>query len=75
MKGETQMDWKERMLVGMKLISEACASNDSWKACKECPFDMLCTDLNDGRRNRWQDFESTADIFNEEIKKYERKEK
>ena len=41
------MDWKEKMLIGMKQIQEACQENKEWCKCKECPFDEYCTALMD----------------------------
>lgn len=64
------MNWKEKILVGMELIAEACAANESWSECIHCPFDGLCDELNNMRRERSEEFASGADIFNEEIKWY-----
>lgn len=66
------MEWTEKILVGMKLIAEACASNETWLNCRDCPLNGLCDDMNDARRERMEDFESVADIFNIEIKEYEK---
>ena len=33
------MNWKEKILEGMKLIREGCKENISWLNCSECPFD------------------------------------
>lgn len=37
------MDWKEKILEGMKLIREGCKGNASWVNCCECPYDEYCT--------------------------------
>lgn len=53
-------NWVEKMKVGMKLISEACAENMSWGGCDNCPFDELCTSINDGYWNHnWHDMTDT----------------
>ena len=36
------MDWKEKVLVGMKLIKEGCHESTDWTNCKDCPFDEFC---------------------------------
>lgn len=37
------MDWKEKILEGMKLIKEGCKENTSWTQCCHCPFNDWCT--------------------------------
>lgn len=69
------MDWKEKIIVGMKLIAESCASNDSWAACKYCPFIEICDDLITAHKVRKEDFERVADIFASEITSFENKKK
>ena len=39
------MDWKQKMIEGMRLIREACNTNDEWNQCERCPFDKYCTAL------------------------------
>ena len=41
------MDWKQKMVEGMRLMREACNANGEWDKCKECPFDKYCTALMD----------------------------
>ena len=38
------MDWKEKMLEGMRLLQEGCDENPSGE-CVNCPFDKYCTAL------------------------------
>ena len=33
------------MITAMKMMKEACRSNDSWNGCEKCPFDSFCTML------------------------------
>ena len=37
------MNWKEKILEGMKLIKQGCFENKNWNDCKFCPFDKYCT--------------------------------
>ena len=37
------MDWKQKISDGMRLIMEGCKENDSWPACRACPFDEYCS--------------------------------
>lgn len=39
------MDWKQKMLEGMRLVREACEANGEWNKCDHCPFDKYCTAL------------------------------
>lgn len=39
------MNWAQKMLEGMRLIREACDSNEEWSKCDKCPFDKYCTAL------------------------------
>ena len=41
------MNWKEKMLEGMRLLQEGCVDNPSWGECVNCPFDKYCTALMD----------------------------
>lgn len=39
------MDWKEKILTGMKLIHEGCKeAGDSASCCEKCPFEPYCSD-------------------------------
>ena len=69
------MKWQEKMIIGMKLIIEACETNESWYNCRYCPLNNICDDNNDARRARNEDFESLADILASEIKIFESKKK
>lgn len=36
------MDWKEKILIGMKLIREGCKEVGDWPTCQYCPFTHYC---------------------------------
>lgn len=36
---------RQKMIAAMKMMKEACRSNDSWNGCEKCPFDSFCTML------------------------------
>jgi len=36
------MDWKEKMIIAMTLLKEACGENTEWAKCAECPFEEYC---------------------------------
>lgn len=36
---------RQKMITAMKMMEEACCSNDSWSGCEKCPFDSFCTML------------------------------
>ncbi len=36
---------RQKMITAMKMMKEACRSNDSWNGCEKCPFDSFCTML------------------------------
>lgn len=41
------MSWKEKILVGMKLINEGCkevADENYSSCCEKCPFEPYCSD-------------------------------
>ena len=39
------MDWKEKILTGMKLINEGCKeAENSFSSCVKCPFEPYCND-------------------------------
>lgn len=42
------MDWKEEMLEAMKMMKSACAKNNVWMGCVDCPFDLYCDYLSAG---------------------------
>lgn len=39
--------WQLKIAQAMDVMQEACAENDSWAKCCECPFDIFCTALMD----------------------------
>ena len=41
------MDWKEKIIEGMKLIRKGCAEQDEYFRCGECPFAKYCVDSPD----------------------------
>ena len=66
------MDWIEKMKAGMKLIGEACAQNKSWNDCEKCPFDELCTSINDDYwDHNWHDMADTIKIILRELEENE----
>lgn len=38
-------DWQEEMKFAMKMMKSACAKNEDWDSCCNCPFDEYCTIL------------------------------
>jgi len=36
------MDWKTKILEGMKLIKQGCSENEMWTDCHKCPFTKYC---------------------------------
>ena len=36
------MDFIEVMKDAMDLLHQACAMNEEWVACQECPFEKYC---------------------------------
>jgi hypothetical protein len=36
---------RQKMITAMRMMKEACRSNDSWDGCEKCPFDSFCTML------------------------------
>jgi hypothetical protein len=44
------MRWYEKMSEGMRLMKEACADNENWDACWNCPFGFVCDKLGDAAR-------------------------
>ena len=41
------MNWKEKILIGMKLINEGCtevADENNSSCCEKCPFEPYCSD-------------------------------
>jgi len=50
-KKEHKPEWIEKMIVGMKLIGEACGGMELGD-CDNCPFDKLCALINE---NYWKD--------------------
>ena len=36
------MDWKEKIMSGMKIIIEGCDEEGLWFGCKNCPFGSIC---------------------------------
>ena len=44
------MRWYEKMSEGMRLMKEACAENENWNACLNCPFNGICDKLMDTAR-------------------------
>lgn len=36
------MDWKEKILTGMKLIHDGCKEVEEWANCNDCPFSEIC---------------------------------
>ena len=62
-KKEHKPEWIEKMKVGMKLIGEACGENMEWGGCDNCPFDKLCTSINDDYwDHKWHDMTDTMRI-------------
>lgn len=54
------MNWVQKMCEGMKLIGEACSENMAWGGCDNCPFDELCTSINNDYWNHnWHDMADT----------------
>ncbi len=50
------MDWKEKILIGMKLIHEGCKEVDEWAGCMNCPFTHFCpTEYADDAPSNWTD--------------------
>ena len=39
------MRWYEKMSEGMRLMKEACAENETWDKCWNCPFESVCGKL------------------------------
>lgn len=37
------MNWKQEILSAMLTIKSACAKNQCWADCSECPFDDYCS--------------------------------
>lgn len=37
--------WIVKMKIGMQLMREACKENDMWGECVNCPFDEICSRL------------------------------
>jgi hypothetical protein len=55
--------WIQRMVDGMQLIRQACAENTKWADCADCPFDELCTSINDDYWDHdWHDMTDTMRI-------------
>lgn len=55
--------WIQRMVDGMQLIRQACAENAKWTDCANCPFDELCTSINDDYwDHKWHDMIDTMRI-------------
>lgn len=44
------MTWFEKMSEGMRLMQEACANNEDWDFCWDCPFTFICGKLGDAAR-------------------------
>lgn len=42
------MTWVDEMKEAMKMMKNACAKNNSWNECEDCPFDIYCTYMMDG---------------------------
>ena len=36
------MDWISEMREGMKMMAKACAKNEEWSKCNDCPFCGWC---------------------------------
>ena len=53
------MRWYEKMNKGMALMKEACSENDSWNKCWSCPFNSICTKLED---TAWAEVNAGKDI-------------
>ena len=49
------MRWYEKMNKGMALMKEACAENETWDACWDCPFGSICEKLMDAARAEMND--------------------
>lgn len=45
-----KMRWYDKMSEGMRLMKEACADNENWDACWNCPFGSICEKLMDVAR-------------------------
>lgn len=45
-----KMTWHERMSEGMRLMKEACAENETFDFCWDCPFNSICEKLMDAAR-------------------------
>ncbi len=55
--------WIQKMVDGMQLIRQACAENNKWADCANCPFDELCTSINDDYwDHKWHDMTDTMRI-------------
>lgn len=44
------MRWYDKMSEGMRLMKEACAENENWDFCWDCPFNSICEKLMDKAR-------------------------
>lgn len=44
------MRWYDKMSESMRLMKEACAENENWDKCWDCPFDSVCDKLFDAAR-------------------------
>lgn len=44
------MRWHEKMSEGMRLMKEACAENENWDKCWDCPFTYICDKLSKAAR-------------------------
>ena len=57
------MDWKEKILEGMKLIHEGCKEVEDWPTCQYCPFTHFCpTEYGDDSPSNWTDSDLKGEI-------------
>lgn len=42
---ERESPWVVKMRLGMKMMREACKENEMWTECDKCPFDDICSVL------------------------------
>ena len=43
------MNWREKILTGMRLIHEGCKENPDWINCNMCPMNEVCNSLEEDK--------------------------
>ena len=66
------MNWKDKIIAGMELISQGCKENHRWNNCiPNCPFTAYCDVIwGEFRTEADECFKTPADYFSEDIKNY-----